>query len=625
MLAQLSFSRKILLAASAVVISAFALFSLYNDSLQRQAISDNLDNYVQDMGRLTASNIDSWLSGRILLVEALAQSVGKSPSDWAVAQLLEQPIYTNTFDYIYLGTTDGRMHMRPADDLGADYDPRQRPWFTAAQRAGGPTLTDPYVDANTKELVVTLVAPVSGVGVAGGDLSLKALVQTINSLDFNGTGYAFLVSADGTILAHPKPELAMKNLTELFPQGAPKLSPTLSEVDTQDGTRILSFTPVEGLPDVQWYVGLSIDKAKAYAMLDQFRISALIATIVAVVGIIVLLGMLISVMMKPLQVLSKAMQNIAAGEGDLTKRLRIDSQDEFGVLATAFNRFIERIHASISEVASATQQVNDVSRKVMGASNSSMRNSDEQANRTNSVAAAINQLGAAAQEIAQNAANASHKASDARHLAESGRQVVERTIDAMGELSGKIRTSCNNIETLNAKTANIGQILEVIKSISEQTNLLALNAAIEAARAGDAGRGFAVVADEVRNLAHRTQESAQEIHGMIEELQEGAKSAVSTMTESQRYSEESVSIANQAGEQLGSVTERISDIDGMNQSVAAATEEQTAVIDSLNMDINEINMLNQQGLTNLHATVAACNELDAQAGRLRQLVGGFRI
>ncbi|WP_411908285.1 methyl-accepting chemotaxis protein [Pseudomonas fluorescens] len=183
-----------------------------------------------------------------------------------------------------------------------------------------------------------------------------------------------------------------------------------------------------------------------------------------------------------------------------------------------------------------------------------MVNSDEQANRTNSVAAAINQLGAAAQEIARNAAQASSQASDARHLAEDGQQVVERNIKAMTQLSSMISTSSTNIEALNSKTVNIGQILEVITSISQQTNLLALNAAIEAARAGEAGRGFAVVADEVRNLAHRTQESAQQVQTMIEELQVGARDSVTTMSESQRHSLDSVEIANLAGERLNSVT-----------------------------------------------------------------------
>ncbi|WP_419207960.1 methyl-accepting chemotaxis protein, partial [Pseudomonas syringae] len=163
-----------------------------------------------------------------------------------------------------------------------------------------------------------------------------------------------------------------------------------------------------------------------------------------------------------------------------------------------------------------------------------MGNSDQQANRTESVAAAINELGAAAQEIAQNAARTSQQSSDASGLASDGQNVVQQTIKAMNELSGKISESCVNIESLNGKTANIGQILEVITSISQQTNLLALNAAIEAARAGEAGRGFAVVADEVRNLAHRTQDSAQQVQTMIEELQVGARDAVTNMTESQR-------------------------------------------------------------------------------------------
>jgi methyl-accepting chemotaxis protein len=322
--------------------------------------------------------------------------------------------------------------------------------------------------------------------------------------------------------------------------------------------------------------------------------------------------------------MGKAMRDIAQGEGDLTRRLAVHSQDEFGELACDFNLFVERIQHSIREVSSATEQVNEVAKRVMLASSSSIANSDEQANRTNSIAAAINELGAAAQEIACNAGDASLQASDARLQAEGGRQVVAQTINAMNELSGKIRASCSNIETLNGKTVSIGRILEVIKGISEQTNLLALNAAIEAARAGEAGRGFAVVADEVRSLAYRTQTSAQEIHTMIEELQVGAREAVCTMSESERYSHEGVVIANQAGERLGSVTQRIGEIDCINQSVATATEEQTAVIDSLNMDITEIKSLNQEGVENLQATLLACDDLEQQASRLKHLVDSFR-
>jgi methyl-accepting chemotaxis protein len=625
----LRFSHKILLAAALIVIATFASFTLYNDYLQRNAIREDLDNYLNEMGDVTASNIQTWLTGRILLIENLSQNIAINPEQANVAALLEQKALTSTFMASYLGDASGHFTIRPDAKMPDGFDPRVRPWYKGAQNSSTPTLTEPYVDAATGQTIISLATASTkagqGVGVVGGDLSLQTLIDTLSARDFDGMGYAFLVSADGKILVHPDKALVMKSLGEAYPQNTPRISRDFSEIVVDGKTRIVTFTPVKGLPSVNWYIGLSVDKEKAFSMLSEFRTSAVIATVIAVAIIIALLGMLIRLLIQPLHVMTRAMADIADGEGDLTKRLVIQNNDEFGNLGTAFNRFVERIHGSIREVSSATGQVNEVALRVVAASNSSMYNSDQQASRTSSVAAAINQLGAAAQEIARNAAQASSQASDARNLAEDGQQVVDRSIAAMNQLSNMLSASSSNIESLNSKTVNIGQILEVITSISQQTNLLALNAAIEAARAGEAGRGFAVVADEVRNLAHRTQESAQQVQTMIEELQVGARESVSTMSDSQRHSQDSVEIANLAGERLSSVTQRIGEIDGMNQSVATATEEQTAVVESINVDITEINTLNQEGVENLQSTLRACTDLEQQAARLKQLVGSFRI
>ncbi|MCB2254919.1 methyl-accepting chemotaxis protein [Pseudomonas chlororaphis] len=626
----MKFSHKILLAAALVVAVAFACFILFNDYRQREALRSSSESSMQELGSLTSSNIQTWLESRIQLLHTLAQQVAVDGSDLdGLKRSVGLPAYASNFQLSYFGGQDGLMFSVPAGNRAPDYDPRARGWYKAATAAQQTIVTEPYIAASSGKLVITVATPVqhqgSFIGVAGADIDLSSISAIINSLNFGGHGQAFIVSAAGKILIHPDSKLVLKNLSEAYPNGAPQVSPGLKEVELNGQRQFISFTRVNGVPSADWYVALVLDKDTAFSMLSEFRTSAIVAMLIAVAIIIGLLGMLIRVLMQPLHLMGRAMHDIAEGEGDLTKRLTIHGHDEFGTLGVSFNRFVERIHTSIREVASATGQVNEVALRVVSASNSSMLNSDQQASRTSSVAAAINQLGAAAQEIAQNAALASQHSSDARNLASEGQAVVDQTIAAMQQLSAKISDSCGNIETLNSNTVNIGQILEVITSISQQTNLLALNAAIEAARAGEAGRGFAVVADEVRNLAHRTQDSAQQVQKMIEELQVGARQAVSTMTSSQRESESSVGIANQAGERLGSVTQRIGEIDGMNQSVATATEEQTAVVESINVDINQINTLNQEGVENLQATLRACADLEQQAARLKQLVGSFRI
>lgn len=626
----LKFSHKILLAAALVVVVAFTGFILFNDYRQREALRDSTEASMRELGSLTTSNIQNWLGSRIQILNSLAQQIAVDGTQKdSLTRSIELPVYRDNFLMTYFGGQDGSMLSVPVGNRAADYDPRARGWYKAANNANSTIITEPYVSASLGKLVITIATPVQHdgkhVGVSGADTGLDTISSIINALNFDGHGRAFIVSSDGKILIHPDSSLNLKTLADVYPQGAPTIGNGLKEVEVNGHKKFISFTQVSGIPSLNWYVALELDQEAAFAMLGEFRTSAMIAMAIAVLIIIGLLGMLIRVLMEPLHVMGRAMHDIAEGEGDLTKRLRIHAQDEFGTLGQSFNRFVERIHESIREVSSATGQVNEVATRVVSASNASIQNADQQASRTNSVAAAINQLGAAAQEIAQNAALASQHSSDARNLAAEGQQVVDQTISVMNQLSTKISDASGNIETLNANTVNIGQILEVISGISQQTNLLALNAAIEAARAGEAGRGFAVVADEVRNLAHRTQDSAQQVQRIIEELQSGARDAVNTMTESQSQSESSVGIANQAGERLGSVTQRISEIDGMNQSVATATEEQTAVVESINVDITEINTLNQEGVQNLQTTLQACNDLEYQATRLKHLVGSFRI
>ncbi len=464
------FSHKILLAAALVVAVAFACFILFNDYRQRQALYNSTQTSMQELGSLTSSNVQTWLESRIQLLQSLSQQIAVDGSSAdSLKRAVGLPAYSSNFQLSYFGSQEGVMFSVPAASRPADYEQT--------------IVTDPYIAASSGKLVITVATPVKHqdkfIGVSGADIDLGSVSTIINSLNFGGHGHAFIVSADGKILIHPDSKLILKNLAEAYPDDTPKISSGLKQVTLDGKPQFISFTHVNGVPSTDWYVALVLDKDTAFSMLSEFRTSAIVAMVIAVIIIIALLGMLIRVLMQPLHLMGRAMHDIAEGEGDLTKRLTIHAHDEFGTLGISFNRFVERIHTSIREVASATGQVNEVALRVVSASNSSMLNSDQQANRTSSVAAAINQLGAAAQEIAQNAALASQHSSEARNLAEDGQHVVDKTIGAIQQLSAQISDSCGNIETLNNNTVNIGQILEVITSISQQTNLLALNAAMK--------------------------------------------------------------------------------------------------------------------------------------------------
>lgn len=600
---------------------------------QERETQNTLESSMRDSGKLTAESISLWFNTRVKLAQTLTVALGHElETSGDVSEVLGRKVYLENFIFAYLGGANGHYitrSMRSTSKIPEGYDPRVRPWYQSASTAGTAVITPPYVLASTGELAVTVATPLyeNGklAGVTGGDLSLREVSEIVSSLNIGGLGEAFLVDEKGSVIVSGRPDQVGKTLGELYPTSTPALSSQINQTQEHGMERLVSFTPIEGLPSVKWYLAVSVDRDLAYAPIAKVRSGAMYAALIAALVMIPLIWMLIRILLKPLGQLTSTMNDIANGEGDLTRRLPVRSQDELGSLAEAFNRFVTRVHGSISQVARSAQELSVGTKQVLQASERSMEQSDVQARRTSSVAAAINELGATAQEIARNAASTSTEVNRAKDQGVQGRSVLEDVRESIVNLSHNLQHSCGQIEQLNLKSTGIGKILAVIREISEQTNLLALNAAIEAARAGEAGRGFAVVADEVRQLASRTQASAQEIQHMIEELQTGSQEAVSRMQLSQQQGVQSMEIAQQANERISAVIQRVSEVDGQIQSVAVATEEQTAVVETLNEDITDIDKLNEQSVQNLNETLAACQDLAQQAESLQRLVNGFRI
>ncbi|MDG4867845.1 methyl-accepting chemotaxis protein [Guyparkeria sp. 1SP6A2] len=348
-------------------------------------------------------------------------------------------------------------------------------------------------------------------------------------------------------------------------------------------------------------------------------VMAIAAAIAAIIGVLITRSIT-----GPLRRTVRAMDDIAAGDGDLTQTLDVSGRNEIADLAAAFNRFAGTMRESIHEVANSTGQLSASAEELSQITADTNRGVQRQREETEMVATAMNQMTSTVQDIAQNASGAADAAQNADEEAKEGQKVVNETIDHVAALADEIEEAGTIIGDLEHASKKISTVVDVIREIAEQTNLLALNAAIEAARAGEHGRGFAVVAEEVRSLASKTQASTQEIRGMVESIQGGSQQAVSAMRTSQERARSTAEQAREAGTSLVTITEAIGTITDMNQQIASAAEEQGQVAEEINRNVSNINEAATQTAEGGEQTSTASHELARLASQLQALVNRFR-
>jgi len=483
-------------------------------------------------------------------------------------------------------------------------------------------------------------------GIVGADISvdfIQQLLSNANAQLYGGVGEIALISNNGRLAAYStdksligKPAAQILDAEEQVLVQRLPAGQSHYQID-QAGGHVALFLPFsfEGT-DARWVLMLQLPIAEVMKDLDQLM-AALGAesrsslTTMLIIGVLIAVAGLLAIWLisrritRPLRDMVVMLDNIGQGEGDLTQRLHIDSRNELGQIATGFNTFLTRLQGMISEVVGSVQKVSDASEHTADIAIRTDKGVQTQLAEIELVATAVHEMTATAQDVARNATQAAEAASHADRAANQGRHIVQDTGATITELAGEIGRAVDVVQTLARDSENIDAILVTIRSIAEQTNLLALNAAIEAARAGEQGRGFAVVADEVRNLAQKTQQATGEIQQMIQQLQNGTRDVVQVMEQSQSRTQRSVEQADAAAEALQAITQAVSLINDMNNQIASAAEEQSAVAEDINRNVTNIGQVAQDVAGGAEEASQASAGLTRLAEQQRRLINQFKV
>ncbi len=591
-----------MLASMTTVVLSVSALTAANLWSARNAAQASAQAHVAALSEGYAATLGDWAVAKTEVVRAMTPLFASDGAPLTAG--LVQAQKSGGFDTAYLGWSDKRHVFSNPQNLPADWDPTSRPWYQQAREAGRPVLTSPYADAGTGRLIVTFAVPASRdgrlQGVAAGDIFIDAVVATVNAIKPTAHSFAYLVDDKGRVIAHPDKALTLKDAAQAVPgmDGA-RLRQMLdgSEQQTVQLPTGAYWLSARRVPNTDWSLVLAQHQGDALAGVGTAARTALGLSAVLLALTAAALAALTSLLLRRLTKLREAMQEVASGDGDLTRRLDASGDDELSHVGESFNRFVSKMAATLGSIRQTTDSVSTAAGEIAHGSQDLSVRTERTAAELQQAASAMDALTRAVQQTAEGATSAHRLAAGANDAAHHGGELVSQVVSTMADINGSSK--------------RIADIIAVIDSIAFQTNILALNAAVEAARAGEQGRGFAVVAGEVRTLAQRSAQAAREIRNLIQD----------SVTRVEDGSEQ-VQKAGAAMQQIVQAVERVSQVIG---EITVAASDQSGGLGHVSTTVSHLDQMTQQNAALVEQSAAAAASLREQAHALAGAVAGFKL
>ena len=583
----------------------------------------------QNIAATTANKvafINEWVHSRQRVVGSVLPRFGHGE----LKPVLDQALEAGGFDDMYVGQPDKTMtQFSKATLVPAGYDPTVRPWYVAAAATEGPIASPPYIDASTKQPIITFAQGLRRngqlVAVAGGDVTLKRVVEEVTAAQLPGNGYAFLITQDGAVIAHPAADSALKKISEVVPGLTPDSVPRDGAIHNATLNSVKYFMVLQPVGKTGWLMGALVPHDAALAPVQHmlYTLLGVLAACIALASVAAWLG--IAQLMRGLASMRDAMRSVASGSGDLTLRLPVKGNDELAEIAQAFNQFVAALQQMFTQVRQYAESLADTAEQLDRTAGQIAEDSRSQASELANTAATIEQVTVSINHIAEHVGETEALVTRSRQGSISSQDGMEAVAQEMHAVVGAIASLRSVMDGLSSKSEEIRGIVNTIHDIADQTNLLALNAAIEAARAGEQGRGFAVVADEVRKLAERTSSATVQIAGIMDQVIDQTGDAAEHVGSTQQRVTQSMRHTEEAAGRVARVREHTDDIAQRMANIKMATAEQGSATHDMARSAERVNAKTQQTDGNLQQVLGTLHGL-AQCGEsLKALVSRFKL